>query len=211
MKILISGITGFCGRAVATALLNRGHTVVGVTRRSVNKEIAGIFPNGIQLIGLNLSDSLSVNKRLPKDIDCIIHTTASLETFYNPGSLGTYKSNTTNLIRNNIITGYNLINFAKENLIFKFINLSTISIYGSIITAVLDESSPITNPTSYGYSKRASELQLAQYENSIGSVSLRLPGVVGKRSSLNWLTHIAQRFSQNKFISIYNPESPFNN
>ena len=43
------------------------------------------------------------------------------------------------------------------------------------------------------------------------SLSLRLPGVIGRRSVRNWLTGVVDAAKHGRTIAVYNPEKPYNN
>jgi nucleoside-diphosphate-sugar epimerase len=202
MKILISGVLGFCGRAIASALQKKNHKIYGITRRPINNKELSVLPNNVVVISLDLSDASKVDTLIPKDIDCIIHAA---------GCLKNSNKDVAELVKNNIVASYNLINYANKNSIPKFINFSSLSIHGSLSSAVVDEKTPISNPHPYGYTKRASELLLAQFDGVIGSLSIRLPGIIGDDCSLNWFSRVAQQLSKNEKVIIFNPNHAYNN
>jgi nucleoside-diphosphate-sugar epimerase len=48
-------------------------------------------------------------------------------------------------------------------------------------------------------------------EAPLRSLSIRLPGVIGRASVRNWLTGVVHAAKHGQTIALYNPEGPFNN
>ena len=85
------------------------------------------------------------------------------------------------------------------------------SIYGRIETPVVDETTPVLDPDVYGMTKRLGEEMLAAESDSISSLAIRLPGVIGPCSVRNWLTNVLAAARDGRDIAVFNADDPFNN
>ena len=68
MKILLTGATGYIGRRLLPALLDKGHDVVCMVRDKDRLDIKKYKPNQVTVVEADLSKP-STLKHLPKDID----------------------------------------------------------------------------------------------------------------------------------------------
>lgn len=93
----------------------------------------------------------------------------------------------------------------------RLINLSSLSVYGSIDTPVVDELTPSSRPSFYGASKLVAEAALRAHASKLHSISLRLPGIVGPRAHGNWLSRCRATLRSGAALDIANPEFQFNN
>jgi nucleoside-diphosphate-sugar epimerase len=73
MKILVTGATGYIGGAVATALLARGHDVVGLARSE--QSAAKLRQRGLSPVAGDFGDSSSLAKAIAtSDVDAVVST-----------------------------------------------------------------------------------------------------------------------------------------
>jgi GDP-6-deoxy-D-talose 4-dehydrogenase len=184
-KILVTGAGGFVGKYIAEYLQKQGYAVTGIVRE---KRAEYSFPIAIQ--------DLSHEMKLCGTFDAIVHAAGSLP--YNQKDFREFK-------KNNIDAMANLIEFAKKNNIFKVIYLSTIGVHGEFRDEVINENSDIINPDYYGITKYAAEL-LLRAEKSIDSISLRMPGIIGRGSKGVWLPNTVEKFRRNEDVQIYSPD-----
>lgn len=193
IKILVTGVSGFIGHAVAGYLSKCGYNVTGTCRKSAEK-------SDIRLIQLDLSSKIELNETF----DVIVHAAgevpkrASEQWRYEAQDFSSFK-------RNNVDTMENLLEFAKAHSVSRMIYLSTIAIYGQFEDEIIDEDSKRINQDAYGLTKYAGELLLKECKN-IESISLRMPGVIGPGMKNVWLANIAAKLKNNEDITIYTPD-----
>src|SRR6266481_3953120 len=113
------------------------------------------------------------------------------------------------MVRDNVTATTRLIDYACEACATTFIYLSSLSIYGNIVGPVVDEATSIVNPNVYGVTKYKGETMLR--EAPLRSLSIRLPGVIGRGSVRNWLTGVLHAAKHGRTIALYSPENKFNN
>ena len=77
--------------------------------------------------------------------------------------------------------------------------------------AVIDENTPVVDPDAYGIAKYVGELLLKDESSWLSSITLRLPGVMGKEAKTPWIATIAHKMNNNEDVWIYNPDALFNN
>lgn len=192
MKVLITGTYGFIGSYLAEKFSANGIEVIGVVRNNNGKKNLNY-----DIINCDLSQGLSYNK----PVDVIVHAAANSSN-KNP-NLGIY-------ILDNVIATQKIIDYAYKYDVSKIVYLSTVSVYGDINCNILNERTPIINPSYYGLTKYISEnlLRDAKYLNC---VSLVLPGVLGYNHSNAWLFNVGKKMIKNEIIEIYNSNELFNN
>ena len=195
MKILITGAGGFIGTHLCRSLY-KDYNVIGIVRTK-NKQIALEKECKVKTYEADLSKTFEIDDR----IDIIIHAAARSLNSGIPIK---------NYIYDNIISTQNLIDFAIRKKVELFINLSAISVFGLIVSDVVDEETPIVNPSPYGMSKYMGELLLKQKEDKLISVSFRMPVVVGNEMKNGWLFNTYKKINNSERITIYNPNSPYN-
>lgn len=191
-RILVTGIGGFIGYAVASNLFEFGYEVVGTYRRT-KKNV------DFKCIQIDLSKPFDVDA----DFDAIVHAAgelprrASEQWNYETQDFVSFK-------HNNVDAMENVINFAKKHSVKKIIYLSTIGVYGQIESQVVNEESNRINPDAYGITKYMGEIILREC-SEIQGISLRMPGVIGPGASGVWLTNITQKLKRGEDVTIYTP------
>lgn len=169
MKILLTGNTGFIGKNIGNYLLKKGHTVEGISRKKSNQDYLTYF--------LNLQNPTSLNK-IPskKNFDCIIHC-ASL----------TKESEIDLMLKNNVLSTLNILNYCKQKKIKKFILISGHNVYSPYSKIPISEKSEINPSTNYGLTKLLQE-NLAEFyakNHLIDIIVLRLSYTYGPNQSLD--------------------------
>ena len=198
-SVLLTGATGFVGSVILEDLLRNGYEVVAVHRGVVDASEQNTYANGqCRFIRADLTEKFD----LPSGIDAIIHTAA----LTNPSgpSVADYLSN-------NVQATSNLVNQAVRSGVSKFINFSSLSVYGQITVHAVDETTEMVNVSPYGMSKYLAELVLQEAIGKINSVSIRFPGILGKGTKGPWLMKVRDQILQNQPINIFNPDGLFNN
>ena len=191
-NIFLTGSTGFIGSNINSYLISKGYKVTCVSRKKINKK---------NFIKLDLTKKIKFKPK--KKFDCIIHC-ASIS----PNDKKNYTFN--DYFLNNVVSTNNIIDFAINNKIKNILYLSSISVLGNINDSIISNKTDIINPTYYGITKLIAENLLIDNEK-VNSLAIRLPGVLGKNSVRNWLTKTLINLKTDKNISIYNPNSKFNN
>lgn len=198
-KVLITGASGFIGFHLVNYFYKKGYEIFATYRN--NKP--HLIINDVKLLKLDLPD-VSI---LDFKYDYLIHC-------------GADTSATTNDERRFVLSNVNgsesLFQNALKNNVKAIINLSSMSVYGDINVGLVKEGYKPFNPDKYGQSKLQAEQILRNLTNenkSTRSISIRLPGVVGKNSHNNFLSRLVTDIINDKEIVIKNPDPSalFNN
>ena|SRR3990167_6795558 len=173
MKVLLTGCAGFIGSHIAIALLDRGHTVIGIDDHSTGsyKNIDAIrcSKNGENFKWHKASVQGSVDWVLREEsahpITHICHQAAL-------GSIPRSLENPDDTFYANVHSFHRLMEAARKNNIHRVVYASSSSIYGDA-----------KNP--YALSKQMNELVASMYSKAYGlhSVGLRYFNVFGPRQS----------------------------
>ena len=195
MNIMVAGASGQIGRDIVQNL-SKSNKIFATYRKK--KNFFDLKNKNVKWIKFDLSKKikLRINPKI------IINCTATHE--FSP------KKNLQDYLDSNIISMANLIAFAKEKKVKKIINLSTISVYGTIKVNLLHEEYIPINQNLLGRTKYISEYLL--YNQPIDFINLRLPGILcsSKNYSRPWLKTIINKIKNNKKIIIYNEKNNFN-
>ncbi len=184
MKILVTGTAGFIGKQIATRLGEAGHEILGTWRTHIPEV-------DFSIVKVDLSSEFDIDF----EPDVIVHAAGALP----------YRTNKyIEYVKDNIDSMRNLITFAKKKMVRRFVNLSTIGVYGEFIDGRIDEESDIINPDAYGATKYIAE-NLIKEEKEIKSVSLRMPGIIGAGARGVWLSNIIEKMKKNEDILVYTP------
>jgi len=168
----ISGASGFIGSSVAEYLASKGEKYSGISRIS-SKNI------NISICDLSEIDRI---KKLLEQKTCVIHCAGYAHDFKAPSSKVKNETWQTNYEGTK-----NLIQAAAFSGVTKFINLSSVKVYGDVGEEEVGETH-ITSPISeYAKSKLAAENFIIDYgrKHSMHVVNLRLSMVYGKGAKGN--------------------------
>ncbi|MEM2146844.1 MAG: NAD(P)-dependent oxidoreductase [Candidatus Jordarchaeaceae archaeon] len=171
-KFLVTGSNGFIGREVVKQLLVAGKEVTGLGRNLPKEKIP--------FIKADLTDAECLKKALSgKSFDCIIHT-ASL-----PGDTG----NPEQMVKTNVNGCLNILEYARNSRVEKFVLTSSISAYGWYPATKfippdylpVDENHPCRPKDMYSTTKHVQEMLSLTYFHQYGVpvTILRLTAVVG--------------------------------
>jgi len=168
---LITGITSYVGKGIATYLIGLKFKVYGVSRNNpeINHDCFTWIKNDLY------DDSIPDISQ----IDCLIHCAGD-------GWYG--KSSSHYLHANCVITDY-INQYIVRNNIQSCVFLSTIDVYGDNNNNVLNENSLIINPKYYGLSKYYSEEIMS---NNTKCLVLRLPSILGKGTH-GWMSDTVRK------------------
>ena len=195
-KILIAGANGYIGTFLVNNLSNN-FDIIPVSRNL--SDFHGTFNKSIQQDLANPWD-------FAVEPDIIIYAAAQ---HYFSTTLPTPE----NFFKSNVQALSNALTFAKLSKTKLFIYLSTISVLGQITDQIIDENTPVKNPSLYGATKLLGERMLHEFGAAIPSIIIRLPGVVGPNlpPGRPWLNKIVKLFKEGQEVKYYNPYSQFNN
>jgi UDP-glucose 4-epimerase len=170
-KILVTGSSGTIGTRLCEKLLESGYDVVGVDYRpnEWNEKVQSIT------IDVDLRNKDEVLKKLPKDIDLVIHLAANARVY----NLVVDPS----LARDNFETLFNILEFTRINNIKKFMFSSSREVYGNTnkIIHTEDEAYVKNCESPYTASKIGGEALVHSYEQCYGIdfVMFRFSNVYG--------------------------------
>ncbi len=202
MHVLLTGASSFIGGHLAHHLLDAGHLVTATYRRrnaAVDQLAARARPPS--LVSIDIADAALLD-RLPRAIDAIVHV-AGVSIL--PGV------SADDMLACNVVGTRNLLAYSQRAGATQLVHASTVSVHGRIEEPEVDETTPVRDPDLYGASKYLAERQIAAEADRLPAVAVRLPGVLGPGAHRAWLPALIQRLRRHEDVTIYNPESPFNN
>ena len=168
-KILITGVAGFIGSALAKKFINEGYSVLGIDNLSTG--ILQRIPKEVDFIKFDLSKS-GFEKKIDKDIKYVLHLSGQSSgeiSFENP--IDDLKKNTCSTL--------NLINFFKNLHLKKFLYASSMSVYGDQTKQPVKETFYLKPNSCYAVGKIASEQYLDIYKKKIPYINMRMFNVYG--------------------------------
>lgn len=192
MNVLITGGTGFIGRALIDKLLKGGHNVK-ILSRYLSK-VDSSLNDKVDVLESDIEDLASLENLKPKlqSIDIIFHLAASLD----------YYGDRKSLFDTNVLGTINLLNWAEKNGIRKIVFTSSIEAMGMVKSEDIpaDENYICKPVSTYGVSKLEAEKQVNSFakEKRISAVILRLGNVYGPGSQTFILSIIDSIFEKDK-------------
>jgi nucleoside-diphosphate-sugar epimerase len=196
MRVLVTGTGGFVGGHVARDLAARGFEVFAVQRRPPGEPF--VSTDRLQVVICDLA----APRGLPPRIDAVVHIAATSPA---PG-VGADR-----LVRDNVTGTREVIDYARSAGAGLMIFASSMSLYGRIAVDEVDEATPRTDPDLYGTTKSIGEALLAERSQTLPSLALRLPGVIGLGARRNFISGVMQRLLRDEPVEAVNPEANFNN
>lgn len=178
-EVVVTGVAGFIGSALALSLLAKGYKVIGVDDLSLGK--SENVPEGLEFIRGNLIDKQTIAKMSGRKISTIYHLA---------GQSGAELSFSEPIfdLQSNVQSTLTLLNFMRKNGIPKIVHASSVAVYGNTAknVEILDESMNTLPNSPYALSKRSAEIYLDQLSDQYGikSASLRLFNVYGRGQDL---------------------------
>ena len=166
MRVLITGISGFIGRAVAARLAGYPNLkIIGTVRDDTTR-----VPAGVQRVLADFSDSGWIAE-LPGAVDVVIHLAQSKR-------YREFPSGSRDMVAVNIDATAALLEWAAKVGVQRFIFTSTGNVYRSS-SAPLDEDASCDPGSMYAASKLCAELLVRQYARLVEPCILRVFGVYG--------------------------------
>ncbi len=196
--IFVTGAVSYIGKHLLRTLAKQGVPIVMHVR---SPEQAQSLPTRLTEIEHLTSGDLSnrdTYRRLPSGIHQVFHLAAS-------GS----RASATNLAQNNCTATTLLTEYAVESGVGSVVFLSSVSAFGEVPSSV--HATPewgSLRPGTYGASKLFGEEVIRSAR--LPALVLRLPGVLGPGASVGWLPSTILRLRDCKPVSVYAPDSAFN-
>lgn len=163
MKILVTGSKGFIGKSLVPILAN-GNDVISTGRSSLLSEDSKDY------FSWDLAKESVPWKRIPDDLDVIIHAAASLS----------QDNMDEELIKANCLGSHRIYQLAKKRNIKKVFYISSIPVIGMPKLLPITEEHPLWPKTMYHVTKLAGEMMLDQLlYDGIEVVHLRIPSPIG--------------------------------
>jgi nucleoside-diphosphate-sugar epimerase len=155
MKVLVTGASGFIGSYLCQFLLQQGHQVIAVTR-TLTDEMQSTLPNAEWMVG----DVLDANfPQLTCSADAIIHLAAANDIISKNPNAG---------IELSVIGTRNLLQFAVNNKIPKFVFYSTLQVYGTELFNEVKDDAAIKCESDYGLNHFLAEEYVAFFNRKFG-------------------------------------------
>ena len=198
MHVLITGVGGFIGSAMARACLDAGWRVTGVGRKRLP---AGLAPQpNLDIVSTDLRHC----EGLPNRYDYLVHCAAEVPA---------YCPDETELYRSNVDGTRKLLDQAAAAGATRVAYMSSMAAYGAVATPIVNEETSPIQPGTYGKSKAEGESLLAAWVARTGGagVSIRLPGIVGAISANNFLSDTLKNILANRPVTGRKPDALFNN
>ncbi len=172
MKVLVTGASGFVGSHIADSLLDAGHEVRAVVRKS--SSLTWLNDKPIEVVSADMTDPESL-KPVVENVDAIVHVAGV-----------TAAKNKQGFFDGNVLPTRALLEASKRynpNL-DRFIFCSSQTAVGpSLDGQPVTELTPPHPITTYGKSKRAAEEECERSRNDLPVTILRLPAIYGPRDT----------------------------
>lgn len=170
-RVLLTGIAGMLGRSLALRLAEAGHNVLGIDIAPPPLE----HPN----IRAEVADVRDVHR-----LYRILETAPPIDVIVHGGGISgsmVMRDNPSQVVDINIVGTKNLLEAARLHSIPRFVQCSTIMVYGAVAAAPVMEDRPLTPGNVYGATKVACEALVHSYVNEFGmsAALLRLAHVYG--------------------------------
>ncbi|MEO0962944.1 MAG: NAD(P)-dependent oxidoreductase [Pseudomonadota bacterium] len=199
MRVAVTGAGGFAGGHIARHLKSAGMEVTAVVR-----SVRADTPLSLANVDVQQAD-LASGVIFPAPINALVHCAAEI-----PARC----PDPDQLYAANVDATRNVFSAAIEAGATHIIFCSSMSAFGTVTTDLVTPRTSVSDPDSYGRSKLAGETMLDEMvaaRPDVGTVSLRLPGIVGPGSHDNFLSAAAGRMLAGEPVNARNPDAPFNN
>ena len=169
MKILVTGATGFTGSYLASALVQEGHCVRALARRTSN--ITYLRNLGVEIHYGDLRDNESI-RNATRGVEVIYHVAAIYRQAGIPNHM--YWSV-------NVEGTRNLLSSAVQQGIERFVYCSTVGVHGHISNPPADETAPFSPGDEYQRTKLEAENEALSFHRKYGLavVVARPTGIYG--------------------------------
>ncbi len=168
MKILITGVAGFIGAALAKALLNRGDTILGIDNLNdyydVNLKLSRLSEiekyEGFTFIKLDISERESIKSIFENNkFDVVVNLAAQAGVRYSIENPAAY-------IDSNLVGFANILEGCRQQKVANLVYASSSSVYGANREYPFNEDHSVNHPVSlYAATKKSNELMAHSYSS----------------------------------------------
>jgi len=183
MKILVSGCTGFIGSNLIPKLQKQGHEVEGISRKPVN--------SNHKIYTIDLQSNHLAKKIRATNFDAIIHLAAD-----------TNEKDLSSMVNENVITTLNILEFARQKNIKKFVFVSGHNVYSPSKVLPIKENFQTLPLTNYGCTKLLSENLVSYYSSNFDLQAIIL------RVSVTYGNGYPKKNSIGKIVESYKKSRP---
>lgn len=204
MSIVLTGATTELGSATLKQLAARGSRAIGLYRTD-RPRLESM--RDLELVDLRCADlaETDITGILPDRIETLVHVAGNSAA---PGVTAA------DLVRDNVLATATLLDAVRARGARRLILISSMSAYGRITAARVDETTPSVDADAYGQTKRLAETLVAEHVDTgcdVVGVALRLPGVLGPEAHRHFMARVATAARDQAPIRIVNPDAAFNN
>ena len=198
MKILVTGASGFLGGHLARRLAYSKFDVIALGRNRIpsppeDPKAAARFQ---AVIGKLEREDLVL------EVDAVVHAAAT-----SPSDGVSMQD----IVRDNVEATQRLLEAAYRAKVRRFVFCSSLSAYGQIQDAVVNEQTPSRSVDAYGLTKLLGERMIEEMIPGAASLSIRLPAVVGSGAARHWLATTLAKLRAGTPVAYFNAEQRFNN
>ncbi len=171
MKILITGVAGFIGAALANALLNRGDTVLGVDNLNdyydVSLKLSRLSRieshKNFTFEKVDISDRVALKSLFENSqFDVVVNLAAQAGVRYSIENPAAY-------IDSNLVGFANILEGCRQQEVANLVYASSSSVYGANKEYPFNEDHPVNHPVSlYAATKKSNELMAHSYSSLYG-------------------------------------------
>lgn len=167
-NILVTGATGFTGKALCERLRANGEKVTAFVRASSDTE--GLAEIGVHCVVADITSQEDVDRNF-SDFDLVYHIAAAYRTEHSTEDMFTLV---------NVEATRNLLEAAKKNKVRRFIHCSTVGVQGEIEDPPADEEYRFKPGDHYQESKKEGELLALEYfKEGLPGTVFRPVGIYG--------------------------------
>ncbi len=164
---VVTGANGRLGKELIRMLIKRGDTIRAIVKR---REMMLELPSGvIPYIG-DINDTKVLNDAVT-GVDNVFHLAAIVSS---------YKNSTEETIRVNVDGTRNVLDVCERHGVKHFFFTSSVEVYGSKRSEVLDENSKLMPNDKYGYSKTLAEQVIERYRQTVPFTIFRMATIYGQ-------------------------------
>jgi UDP-glucuronate 4-epimerase len=168
MALLVTGVAGFIGSFVATALLERGEQVIGIDnlndyydpalKQARLERLSAAHGNAFTFVKVDFGDQEALEAfAAPHRFDRIVHLGAQAGVRYSMVNPQAY-------VRSNLMGQVNMLELARQREVEHFVYASSSSVYGGNETLPFKVEDQVDHPISlYAATKKADELMSESY------------------------------------------------